>query len=162
MDSWTNKTYDVLLADDSPDDRFFLRKTVAHFARFRILAEVQDGAEAIAYLKGEVIFQDRAKYPLPQLLLLDLKMPRKDGFEVLQWLQSQSFPALTVAVLSGSTLENDQQRCRALGANAFYSKPAPGVKYDFMFQEIEALLDQRSAFIAGQKTRRLDAERPSI
>jgi CheY-like chemotaxis protein len=162
MDSWTNKAYDVLLADDSPDDRFFLRKTMGHHARFRILAEVQDGAEAITYLKGEGIFQNRAKHPLPQLLLLDLKMPRKDGFEVLQWLQSQSFLALTAVVLSGSTLEDALQRCCTLGANAFYSKPAPGAKYYFMLQEIEALLDQRSALIASQKTRRPDAERTSI
>ncbi len=61
----------------------------------------------MAYLKGEGQYTDRQKFPFPDLLLLDLKMPGVDGFEVLRWLRTQSFPELVVIVLSGSERQED-------------------------------------------------------
>jgi CheY-like chemotaxis protein len=107
----------VLIVDDSDDDRFFLRQVLQRFPRFILIGEVRDGEDAIAYLSGEAKFADRRKFPLPDLMLLDLKMPRKTGFEVLQWLRAQSFPGLTVVVLSSSPLAEDVGASLALGAH---------------------------------------------
>lgn len=138
-----NRRYTVLIADDSDDDRFFLKRAISRFPRFVVVGEVTDGEAAIAYLSGQTIFADRRRYPLPDLLLLDLKMPHKSGFEVLQWLRSQHFPALTVVVLSGSPLPADIQASLALGANGYWTKTAQEAQQNIIAWEIEALLDKR-------------------
>ena len=85
---------------------------------------VRDGEETIAYLKGEGQFANRAEYPLPELLLLDLAMPRKDGFEVLRWLRQQpGLSALRVVVLTSSDQMRDVNLAYKLGANSFLVKP---------------------------------------
>jgi len=137
-----NNAYTILIADDSDDDRFFLRKAIERFPRFKIIGEVTDGQEAISYLSGQADFADRRKYPLPDLLLLDLKMPRKNGFEVLQWLRTQSFPALLVVVLSGSSLPTDVEASLALGARGYWTKTAQPPRQNIIAKEIEALLDK--------------------
>ncbi|MDB6124097.1 MAG: response regulator receiver protein [Pedosphaera sp.] len=104
------KFYSVLLADDSEDDRLFTRLAFRNHPRLKIVEEVTNGEEAIAYLSGTGIYRDREKYPFPDLLLLDLKMPRFDGFEVLGWLQQQLFSGLKVVVVSGSFLPSDIAR----------------------------------------------------
>ena len=139
------KTYAVLMADDSPDDRFFLRRAMDDCSRFTAVGEVEDGSEAIAYLKGEGEFADRSRYAMPDLLLLDLKMPRATGFDVLQWLQNESFPTLTVAVLSGSVLDSDKEHCRRLGAHAYFTKCASISQIKAMLREVESLLDHAAA-----------------
>ncbi len=144
------KTYAVLLADDSPDDRFFLRRAMDDCARFRPIAEVEDGADAIAYLKGEGDFSDRSKYALPDLLLLDLKMPRASGFDVLKWLKDSAFPSLMVAVLSGSVLDSDKDKCRQLGAHAYFTKCASVSQLKLMLNEVEAMLDQMAIPTRGR------------
>jgi CheY-like chemotaxis protein len=136
------KTYGVLMADDSADDRFFLRRAMDDCERFCPVAEVEDGAAAIAYLKGEGQFADRSRYAMPDLLLLDLKMPRATGFDVLQWLKTVSFPALKVAVLSGSVLDSDKEKCKELGAHAYFTKCASISQIKAMLHEVETLLDQ--------------------
>jgi len=78
----------ILLAEDNDDDVSLMRRA---FERARILnplVVVSDGEQAIAYLKGEGIYKNRAEYPLPNLLLLDIRMPKKDGFEVLRWVRA--------------------------------------------------------------------------
>jgi CheY-like chemotaxis protein len=85
---------------------------------------VSDGEEAVAYLKGEGKYADRYEYPLPSLLLLDLKMPRKNGFEVLEWIREQpGLRRLRVVVLTTSDAPDDIDRAYELGANAFMVKP---------------------------------------
>ena len=85
---------------------------------------VPDGEEAIAYLKGEGHYANRAEYPLPALLLLDLKMPRKGGFEVLEWIrQEPSLSGLRVVVLTNSTEIRDVNQAYQIGANSFLVKP---------------------------------------
>jgi CheY-like chemotaxis protein len=75
-------------------------------------------------LQGTGSYADRVKCPLPSLLLLDLKMPRKDGFEVLEWIRSQpDFFALRVVVLSSSEVQSDIDRAYELGANSYLVKP---------------------------------------
>ena len=120
----------VLLAEDREDDIFLLRKALAQTDAPYILSVVRDGEQAIAYLSGQAPYEDRFKNPLPSLLLLDLKMPRKDGFEVLQWIREQpDFFALRVVVLTSSQESPDINRAYELGANSFLVKPAEFQNY---------------------------------
>src|SRR5438045_2595978 len=69
----------VLVAEDSEDDRWFLRRAFQQVSILKLIAEVEDGEQAIDYLSGRGPYADRGKYPLPQLLLSDLKMPKVGG-----------------------------------------------------------------------------------
>ena len=85
---------------------------------------VTDGQEAIDYLRGEPPFMDRGTHPMPQLLLLDLKMPRLNGFEVLSWLKTQpGLRRLLAIVFSSSAEAGDINRAYDLGANSYLVKP---------------------------------------
>jgi CheY-like chemotaxis protein len=134
--------YYVLLVDDSEDDRLFLRKAILQNSKLAIVGEVCDGEAAIAYLEGRAGFEDREKHPFPDVMLLDLKMPRKTGHEVLEWLQTRRFGKLVVVVISGSFLPQDINRSMALGANAYYKKSAARDEQEAMVREIALLLDK--------------------
>src|SRR5229473_2661647 len=79
----------ILLAEDREDEVLLLRHAFAKAGFLNPLQVVPNGEEAIHYLQGEGKYANRDEYPLPALVLLDLKMPRKDGFEVLQWIRQQ-------------------------------------------------------------------------
>jgi CheY-like chemotaxis protein len=114
----------VLLCEDDPDDVLL---TQIAFEKARLanpLQIVRDGEDAIAYLKGEGDFADRTRFPLPILLLLDLKMPKLDGFYVLQWLRSQAeLDHLAVAIMTSSDHDPDISRAYELGADSYLIKP---------------------------------------
>src|SRR4051812_19738005 len=85
---------------------------------------VRDGEEALHYLSGEGRYSNRAEYPLPELILLDLKMPKVDGFELVRWIRRQpGFASIPVVVLTSSDAIRDVNRAYALGANSFLVKP---------------------------------------
>src|SRR5258705_8683596 len=110
----------ILLAEDREDDIALIRKAFARAYVLNPLQVVRDGEEAIAYLSGEGKYSNRAEYPLPDLLLLDLKMPRIDGFEVLKWIREQpGLSALRVVVLTSSEDIRDVNVAYRLGANSF-------------------------------------------
>ena len=114
----------ILMVDDSDDDRALFRVAVRRACEsVQLLAAVTDGEEAIKYLSGDSEFADRARHPYPELMVLDLKMPGKDGFDVLQWLSRQPKRPLTV-VLSGSDQQRDVDRAFALGAHYYHVKPS--------------------------------------
>jgi CheY-like chemotaxis protein len=114
----------ILLAEDNENDVLMLRRAARHAKFANPLAVVHDGEEVIAYLRGDGKYADRRRYPLPGLMLLDLKMPRRNGFEVLQWLREQpQFADLQVVVLSSSDEIKDINRAYELGANSFLVKP---------------------------------------
>jgi CheY-like chemotaxis protein len=117
--------YDViLLAEDNEDHVLLTRRAFKMAGLLNPVFVVQDGEEAIAYLQGEGKFSNRSEYPLPTLLLLDLKMPRKNGFEVLEWLRGKpQLSALRVVVLTTSDQIHDVNRAYQLGANSFLTKP---------------------------------------
>jgi len=135
----------VLIADDSEDDRFFLKAAIARDSRLKVIGELEDGEEAIAYLSGRGAFGNRELHPLPDILLLDLKMPRKTGHEVLHWLHTQSFRQLRVVIVSGSALPEDILRSRALGADAYLKKSALHTEQTAMIREIEAVCARQRA-----------------
>jgi CheY-like chemotaxis protein len=113
----------VLLAEDDENDIALFQRAFRETHVTNPLQIVRDGEEAIEYLKGEGKFSDRGKYPLPTLLLLDLKMPRKNGFEVLDWIRQQpSLQPLRVLVLTTSTDIRDVTKAYRLGANSFLVK----------------------------------------
>jgi CheY-like chemotaxis protein len=88
------------------------------------IQRIHNGEEAINYLAGYTPFHYRARYPLPSLILLDLKMPKLTGFDVLTWLQSRpELRSIPVVVLTGSMLPSDRQQAQQLGAVGFEVKP---------------------------------------
>jgi CheY-like chemotaxis protein len=114
----------ILLAEDREEDVILIKKAFAKANIRNPLSVVHNGEEAINYLAGAGQFSDRRQYPFPVLLLLDLKMPRVDGFEVLRWIKSQpSLSALRVVVLTSSGDIRDVNRAYELGANSFLVKP---------------------------------------
>jgi CheY-like chemotaxis protein len=114
----------ILLAEDREDDILLVRRSFAKAFISNPLQIVRDGIEAIAYLEGDGKYASREEYPLPDLMLLDLKMPRKDGFEVLKWLRRHpTLMNLPVVVLTSSEDIRDVNTAYQLGANSFLVKP---------------------------------------
>jgi two-component system response regulator len=114
--------YLVLLADDSEDDGVLLDLAFQNLERLRLAGRATDGQQTIAYLKGEGKYADRRRYPFPHVLLLDVRMPRVDGFEVLRWVRAQPLPRLLIVVLSGSDNNSDVQKALAMGAHLYRTK----------------------------------------
>jgi CheY-like chemotaxis protein len=114
----------LLLAEDREDDILLLRKAFAKANLLNPVHLVRDGAEVIAYLTGEGKYANRIEFPLPDLLLLDLQMPKMNGFEVLTWIRQQpNLRALRVVVLTSSDRIQDVNLAYQLGANSFVVKP---------------------------------------
>ena len=113
----------ILIVEDREDDILLMRKAFEKASVSNPVHVVHDGEEAIAYLSGEGQYANRAEYPLPILVLLDLKLPRRDGFEVLAWIRRQpGILGLPVVVLTSSTEIRDVNRAYQLGANSFFVK----------------------------------------
>jgi CheY-like chemotaxis protein len=115
----------VLLVDDSADDTTILHRAFSRIAPDIVLHFARSGVEALDYLKGADHFADRNRYPLPSLLVLDLKMPGVDGFDVIQWVRKESqLNDLPIVVLSSSNDPSDISRAHELGADAYHVKPS--------------------------------------
>jgi CheY-like chemotaxis protein len=118
------KPKQILVAEDEETDVFFLRYAFEKAGLPHCLTVVHDGQQAIDYLSGQGPYFDRAQYPLPALMLLDLKMPRLTGFDVLSWLQNHSELKTVIAVvLTSSPNETDRQHAQELGAAEYFVKP---------------------------------------
>jgi len=120
-----NQVLPVLLAEDEEHDVFFMRRAFKRAKISNPLVSVPNGQEAIWYLQGERAYAQRGRYPEPRLLLLDLKMPLMNGFEVLDWIQRQARwrENLPVLVLSSSDHEDDRKKALELGAKDYLVKP---------------------------------------
>jgi CheY-like chemotaxis protein len=138
----------LLVAEDDENDFLVLGRALRKANFETDLRRVSDGAELIEYLAGENGFADRAAHPLPELILLDLKMPSKGGFDVLIWLRNhERLKKLPAVVFSASDNPNDMQQARALGATAYLVKPSA---YDGYPKVVQALRDLWKAGTAGQ------------
>lgn len=113
-----------LLVEDSQNDAILIRRAFQKGNILNPLQVVSSGDQALAYLKGEGAFSNRAEFPLPELVLLDLKLPGIDGFDVLRWIRQQpTLRALRVVVLTSSDRIQDVNLAYQLGANSFLVKP---------------------------------------
>lgn len=114
----------ILLADDDLNDIFFLRRAFQKAQVVCQIIDVANGQEAVRYLEGHPPYNNRSECPLPHLLLLDLKMPLMNGFDVLSWLETrQEFAELPVLVLSSSAHDADVSKAHELGARGYHVKP---------------------------------------
>jgi CheY-like chemotaxis protein len=133
----TDKLHTILLVEDDPNDVLLIRRAFRKSDVANPIQVVGDGEEAIAYLSGRGPYADRERYPLPVLLLLDLKLPRKSGFEVLEWLRQQrGLKRLCVAVLTSSSETPDINRAYDLGANSYLVKP---VRFEGLLRMVQTL-----------------------
>jgi CheY-like chemotaxis protein len=113
----------ILVVEDDPNDLFFLKRAFSLVQSQCSMRAVGDGAEAIDYLRGVDDYADRSRFPMPALILMDLKMPRVDGFEFLSWLRREPvLKLIPVVVFSSSNLPRDVRRAYELGANSFVVK----------------------------------------
>ena len=129
MASKTLKT--VLLVEDSQDDAYLVELEFKKTGTLQ-LRWVRDGEEAVNYLEGKSPYDDRREYPIPDVILLDIKMPRMDGFGFLGWLRNQAFGAVNlipVIMMSGSDLEEDVKTAYGLGVNLYLTKPVDWNKF---------------------------------
>ncbi len=114
----------ILLVEDDPNDALLLQRTCQCLNLAKPLQIVSTGETAIAYLEGRDHFANREEFPLPTLMLLDLKLPGLSGFEVLTWVrQHPRWSKLQVVVLTGSRNSLDLYRAFELGANSYLAKP---------------------------------------
>lgn len=118
------KNHVVLLVEDNPRDARLIQRAMEKARMLNAVQVQSDGEAAIEYLAGTPPYDDRDRYPLPELVLLDLKLPRKNGFEVLEWLRAQpGLKRLPVVVLTSSDETPDVSRAYDLGANSYLVKP---------------------------------------
>lgn len=120
-----NDNRTILLVDDSQDDLFLLRRAFQKADFIVPLQEAHNGEEAIAYLKGDGPYADRNKHPMPVVMLLDLNMPMKSGFDVLRWAHAEpSLKRMSIIVLTASTRMEDVEQAFDLGAHSYLVKPS--------------------------------------
>jgi CheY-like chemotaxis protein len=128
-----------LLAEDSQNDVFLMQQAFKKAGLPNPIQVVSDGQEAISYLKGEGRYSDRAQYPLPMAVLLDLKMARMNGFEVLEWVRKQpNLKRVVVIILTASNRSSDADRAYDLGANFYLTKPG---KFEDLVEMTKCLHD---------------------
>src|ERR1051326_7669832 len=133
-----NQRFTVLLVEDDLNDIFLVKRA---FRTARIpnpLQVVTDGEEALAYLRGEGKYADRSAHPLPKLMVMDIKMPRRTGFEVLEWVKGKGGPLrrIPIVIVSSSDNPSDINRAYELGANAYMVKPMDFRAVEHLFNAI--------------------------
>jgi CheY-like chemotaxis protein len=125
-----NQLPTLLIVEDDENDYFFLERALVAAKLEVQIQRACDGLEAIEYLAGENDFADREVHPLPHLMVLDLKMPGKDGFEVLAWMREQAeLGTLPVVVFSSSEEPGDVENAYNLGAAGYLVKPSSYISY---------------------------------
>jgi CheY-like chemotaxis protein len=138
MPNSSNSSFTVLLVEDDLNDIFLVQRA---FSKARIsnpLQVVTDGEKAIDYLQGRGPYADRRLHPTPKLIVMDIKMPGKSGFEVLEWLKSREQPLrkIPIVIVSSSDDPEDINRAYELGANAYMVKPMDFKEVEHLFQSI--------------------------
>src|SRR5207237_5867402 len=131
-------TNTILQVEDDPNDVFLFQYAMRKAGVTNPIQVASDGQEAIDYLSGTGKFADREKFPLPCLVLMDLKLPYVMGLDVLRWLGSRPMIPLTVVILTASADEADIAEAYRLGANAFLTKPSPATILEAMVRAINA------------------------
>ena len=133
-----NTLFTVLLVEDDLSDIFLVKRAFKMAHLQNPLQVVTDGQEAINYLKGEAKYTDRTLFPLPKLMVMDIKMPRRTGFEVLQWVKGNGGPLrrIPIVIVSSSDNPSDINHAYELGANAYMVKPVNFKAVEHLFESI--------------------------
>jgi CheY-like chemotaxis protein len=119
-----NPKLNVLLVEDNDDDALMMQRAIDCEEIAVPIHHCHNGVEAMAYLAGEGEFGDRERYPFPSMIISDLKMPGKSGFEVLEWLRDNpSLMVIPVIIWSSSSDDADVKHAYCLGANGYLCKP---------------------------------------
>jgi CheY-like chemotaxis protein len=159
-------TVPILLAEDDENDIFLMGRAFDRAGIPNPLHVVHNGQEAIDYLSGTGDFAQRDKHPIPGLMLLDLKMPWMDGFDVLKWLRDHGeFDTMPVVVLTSSKLQADVDKSRQLGVYDYRVKPHGFEDLVRLLDDVrQCWLDERfnrhGAALAGNPHGQQTAERP--
>ena len=127
----------ILQVEDDPNDVFFLQKAMTKAGVTNPIHVAQDGRQAIQYLQGDGKFADRMKFPLPCLVLLDLKLPYVMGLDVLKWIRHRPGRAMVVVMLTASGEDADVAEAYRLGANGFLIKPSEAGQLEVMAKAIK-------------------------
>jgi CheY-like chemotaxis protein len=118
----------ILLVEDSADDVLVLRRRLDAAGVRNPVVVVGSGEEAQKYLRGDPPYADRARHPLPGILMLDLNLPGMDGFQILEWVRTQPhLKELQVFAVSGLDDSRSIRRAYELGANSYLAKPCKSV-----------------------------------
>jgi CheY-like chemotaxis protein len=143
----------VLLVEDDENDVVFVQRAFRQTGILNPLQIVRDGDEAVGYLSGGGQFADRDQYPLPAFMLLDLKLPRRSGLEVLTWAKEQpGLKRIPIVVLTSSRKDDDVNRAYEMGANSYLVKP---VSFEGLMDLVKSLnlywliLNERPAVADG-------------
>jgi CheY-like chemotaxis protein len=131
------RQHTILIVDDDENDIFFVKRAFTEINVHCTFQMLKNGQEAVDYLQGHGEYANREKYPLPMMILMDLKMPIMDGFQVLAWLRTRpGIRVIPTIVFSSSDLASDITRAYELGANSFMTK---SVTYDGLLLKLQTL-----------------------
>lgn len=131
--------FTILLVEDNPDDVILFRRAMVNSGMTHTVQVAQDGMEALNYLRGEDKFADRNAYAIPDAIVLDLKMPRLAGLELLAWLKDDpEHRVIPIIVLTSSELDADVKRAYELGANTYLVKPT---NFDRLVKVVKRISD---------------------
>lgn len=137
----------LMVVDDSDSDIFCLKRGFQKAGIEVRIHELSDGQSAIDYLSGSAPFADWAQCPLPNLMILDIRMPGLDGFDVLQWVRAQSgIGAMPIIMLSSSAEAEDVDKAHQWGANSYLVKPHSLSEFTRLAEGIERYWFQLSVF----------------
>lgn len=115
----------ILHVEDDDNDALLFQKACERAGLPAQVYRVENADEAKAYLGGQGTYTDRSRYPFPHLVVLDLKMPRVDGFELLKWMRhTEPFAELPVLIFTASMSREDKSRAMAEGASSYFVKPS--------------------------------------
>jgi CheY-like chemotaxis protein len=114
----------ILVVDDDPNEVELIGRAFRKAGFDSLIHSANNSEEAMQYLKGEGRFADRQQFPMPQLVVLDHKMPGSSEWEVLRWVRQQpKYDSLVLVIFSGSDDPNNEKMAYQLGANAYHTKP---------------------------------------
>jgi len=141
--------FTILLVEDNDDDALLVQRAIRKNNITNAIHRMKDGIEALNYLQGLEGFSDRKQFPFPEVIILDLKMPRMGGLELLAWIDEHpEYRVIPTIVLSSSRLEKDVERSYALGANTFMVKPW---NFDALAQMIKTIHDYWAISVKPKK-----------
>lgn len=146
----------VLSVDDNDVDGALLERAFKRTSIPARLYRVSEGPQALAYLAGDGIYRDRESYPLPDLVLLDLAMPKMSGYEVLKWIREQPAVKKTkVLIFTSSEKPEDYRAASEIGADGYLLKPTKFDDLKKLVKQIheEWLARRKSGKTAARKER---------